>query len=292
VNNNTSKLLTWVGSKIEIGAVISLLVAVATYVGDFYYRSYFDFYFIDSADIAIPLVDSIRTFAIILVVSSLLIGMVASAELRKSSSFLMALRDNVPLFVILILLSGWAIDIYWGNVESLSNWLSGTLKNDNLREKNEHLTLQVSHFLKWALLIAPLSIASVAVFVLSIMKFSFSSFLMCRTLGVRLLILSLYVLLVLGMASACGRAFAFLEFTGVLKKPEITVTLNDGKTFQEGRSLYLVVKSEGVFYVAARSGFPDASVKTWEIPQSMVKHVEFHSSKVNPQPFFDYMKTN
>ena len=98
------------------------------------------------------------------------------------------------------------------------------------------------------------------------------------------------MILVLGMASACGRTFGFLEFTGVLKKPEITITLNDGKIFQEGLSLYLVVKSEGVFYVAARAAYPDAEIKTWQVPQSMVKHVEFHPGTVNPKPFLDYLK--
>src|SRR5215470_16483784 len=218
MNENMRKLLTWTRSEIEIGLVVSSLVAVATYVGNFYYTSYFDFYFIDSANITIPLANSIRSFVIIFIVSTLLIYMVASAEFHERESFGAALRDNVPLFIILILLSGWAIDVYWSNVESLSDWLSRTLKDPDWRQKNEQLTPQVTHFLKWALLIGPLSIASITVLTLSFKKFSFSGFLMSRRLGVRLMVLGLYVLLVLGMASACGRVVGFLEFTGVLKK--------------------------------------------------------------------------
>jgi hypothetical protein len=105
-----------------------------------------------------------------------------------------------------------------------------------------------------------------------------------------MLILGMYVITVLGVASIYGRTLAFLEFTGVFNRPEIIVTLNDGKIFQEGRSLYLIAKSEGVYYVAARSTNPISTEKTWQVPQAMVRHIEFHSGIVNPTPFFDYLK--
>lgn len=289
MNEQIKSLLEWARSKVEVGAVVSLLFAVATYIGNYFYTSYFDFYFINGSDIKIPVADSIRTFVVIFFLAGLVIWMVVSSEARKKESFSRALCDNVPLFIVLFLFSGWAINIYWSNVETLSGWLSGALKDSALREQNEQLTHQVTHFLKWFLLIGPLPISLVVVLLLSFRRFSFSNFLMSLSVGGRFLILLVYVFLALDMARACGRIVGFLEFSGALDKPDIVITLSDGSRFQDGHPLYLIVKSEGVFYVAERAKSVDLK-KTWQVPQSVIKHVELSPKKASSQNIMGYFQ--
>lgn len=285
-----SKLLAAIQSKFEAGTIFSILVATSTYVGNFFYKSYFDFYFIDSADITIPLADSVRTFLIILAVSSLLIGMVATAERHARQTFATVLVDNLPVFILVMLLSAWAIDIYWNNVGTLSSWLSGALKDSNLREQNAQLTLQVQHFLKSALLIGPPLIAATAVLGLSFKRISFSRLLLAQSLSKRLTVLCIFVLLALNMASMAGKLFAFMEFTGIVAKSEIRITLTDGNAFQDGHVLYMVTRSGGIFYVAAKSRTDDHRVRAWQVAQPAVRFIEVHAPTANPAPFLEYLK--
>lgn len=285
MNEHLSELIKFIRSKIEIGAIASSLTAVAIYFGNFYYTSYFDYYFIDSTDIAIPISNSVRSFLVIMVISAVLVYMVASVEIQKKNSFWSALRDNAPLFVLLLLLSSWAILVYWSNVDSLSGWLSIALKDESMRKQNEFATQQVVTFLKWAILIAPPLIASIVVLVLSAKKFSFSELLMSRSVGLRGAALILYLFLILSIASAFGKLVGFLEFNGILRKPTLVITLTDGKKFQEGSSLYLLVKSEGVFYISARAISVDSKLMTWQVPQSAIKSIEFYSETAKPIQF-------
>jgi hypothetical protein len=284
------ELLESAQSKIEVGTVVSVLVGTATYVGNFFYKSYFDFYFIDSADITIPLADSVRTFIVILVAAGLLLAMVATAERHAQQTFGTVLVDNIPLFVLLLLLSAWAINIYWDNVESLSEWLAGALKDNKLREENAQLTPTITHFLKHSLFIAPPAIAAAATLLLSWKKFSFSKFVLAQSIKRRFLLLCIFVLLTLNMARVAGHLIAFLEFSGITAKSEIAITLTDGKAFHEDQVLYLVTKSAGIFYVAARSGQTDHSVRTWQVAQPSIRYIEFRPPKSNAAPFFDSLK--
>jgi hypothetical protein len=239
MSDTATRLWTWIRSKIEISAIISILVGVSTYVGDVFYQAYFRFYNIDGAGITIPLIDGIRTFAIILFVSVCLISLIASAQLRTETSFFRALLDNVPLFIVLLFVCAWAIGFYWQNVDTLSSWLAALVKDPRLQEENRVLTVQVTRFLRRAILIAPFLIAAVTVVSLAAFRLSFSGYLMKGTFTIRMFFLALYTVFALSMAGSCGKAFAFLEFTGAFERPELAITLDDGKIFQEGSSLYL-----------------------------------------------------
>lgn len=292
MSDTATSLWTWVRSKIEISAVISIVVGVSTYVGDVFYQAYFRFYNVDGAGIKIPLLDGIRTFAIILIVSVCLISLIASAKLRTETSFFRALLDNVPLFIVLVFVCGWAIGFYWQNVDTLSSWLAALVKDQRLQEENRLLTLQVTHFLRRAILIAPFLIAAATVVSLSAFRLSLSGYLMRGAVSVRLFFLALYTIFALSMAGACGKAFAFLEFTGAFERPELAITLDDGKMFQEGSSLYLLAETDSALYVARRPIGQDTTVRTWLVAKSNIKNIEFRAAPLNPKPFIDYLESD
>lgn len=289
MNDMTSTLWDWVRSRIEISAVVSIVVGVSTYVGDVFYKSYFQFYNIFGADIKIPVIDGIRTFAVILVVSVCLISLVASARLRTRSSFSRALFDNVPLFIIVIFLSAWAVGFYWQNVNTLSPWLSALVTDPKMRAQNQVLTAEVTHFLERAILIAPFVIATIVVISLSAFGLSFSAYLMQGSARIRLVFLAVYVVFAISIASACGRVFAFLEFSGAFQRPDMLITLDDGKIFQEGSSIYLIMETDGNLYVSKKPSLNDKTVKSWAIAKSNIKSVEYRAAKLDPTPLLDYL---
>lgn len=290
--DTVTRLWTWAQSKLEISAVVSILVGVSTYVGDVFYQSYFHFYNIDGSGIKIPLIDSIRTFAVILLVSVCLISLVASAKLRTETNFFRALLDNVPLFILLVLVCGWAVGFYWQNVNTLSAWLAGLVKDPNLQNENRVLTLQVTSFLRRAIFIAPFIIAGTIVASMSAFRLSFSGYLMNGPLRIRVFFLALYTVFALSMASFCGKAFAFLEFTGAFERPELAITLGDGQIFQQGSSLYLVVETDSALYVSRRPVGQDMTVRSWLVEKSSIKNIEYRAAPLNPKPFIDYLESD
>jgi len=292
MGDTVTRLWTWVQSKLEISAVVSILIGVSTYVGDRFYQAYFHFYNIDASGIKIPLIDSIRTFAIILFISVCLISLIASAKVRTETNFFRALLDNVPLFILLVFFSGWAIGFYWQNVNTLSSWLAGLVKDPQLQNENRLLTVQVTYFLRRAIIIAPFIIAGATVASMSAFRLSFSGYLMQGPLRIRVFFLALYTVFALTMASLCGKVFAFLEFTGAFERPELAITLNDDKIFQQGSSLYLVVETDSALYVSRRPVGQDMTVRSWLVEKSHIKNIEYRAAPLNPKPLIDYLEAD
>jgi hypothetical protein len=253
-----------------------------------FYQAYFRFYGIDGAGIAIPLINGIRTFTIILFVSVCLISLIASAgfeRLQLSGHFSTMCRS-----LLFCCSSAPAIAFYWQNVDTLSS--GHPRQRSRLQEVNRVRTLQVTHFLRRALLIAPFLIAAATVVSLAAFRLSFSGYLMSGTFKIRMFFLALYTVFALSMAGACGKAFAFLEFTGAFERPELAITLEDGKIFQEGSSLYLLLETDSALYVSRRPIGQDTMVRAWLIEKSNIKNIEFRAAPLNPKPFIDYLESD
>jgi hypothetical protein len=71
---------------------------------------------------------------------------------------------------------------------------------------------------------------------------------------------------------------------------DANITLTDGKTFQDGHVLYLVTKSGGIFYIAAKSQKHDSSVHAWQVAQSAIRYIELKPPRANPALFLDKLK--
>lgn len=282
-----AKTWEWLRAHLELGAVGSILVGVSTYVGRLFYSGYFGFYHLDGASITIPLQDSVRTFVIVLVAASVIVALIATVQPRRTLQIGTAFMENLPLFFVILPLGAWAIGFYWSNVVDLSSWLARTVTNPALRDLNATETVRVTHFLRWAVLIGPFVLALIVMAGLSFMRISFSAFVMRHDLRARLVFLGLFVVIALTTAKLCGRAYAHLEFSGVIARPEVAFTLSDGSRFQADRSLYLLMDADEVYYVAARPVASDERVHVWLVPRSAIKSAEFKSEPVSTVPLLD-----
>jgi hypothetical protein len=281
--------IDWGRKNVALGTVGTVLAAVASYVGGFFFRSYYDFYFIDASLIKVPAAEAIASFVVIFVLSAALVALVVRSGPPHALTFSVALQENIPLFVLLFLLGALVIDIYWSNVETMSSWLAGMVHEEAMLERNQRLTPIVTHFLKRALLLGPLAIASVVFIGASLLRFSFARFIMRRGLPLRALFFAMFVMLALSVAGSAGKAVAFLEFTGVLNRPELIITHSDGKRFDAGGPVYLIARTDSVLYVS-RKMTEERRVATWLIPQSAVRHIEFRKSESESKRLLDYFK--
>jgi hypothetical protein len=284
VDPAVDKVWNWIRSHLELGAVSSILVGVSTYVGSLFYQSYFAFYLLDGAQIKIPLENSIRTFVIVLVASALIVSLIATVDLQRTVSRRTALLDNIPLFLVILPIGVWAVGYYWSNVMDLSSWLARSVTNPRLRQINAVETTRVTGFLRWAVLIAPAVLGMITVATLSMLRISFSVYVMRQALHARLIFLALFVLIALTTASLCGKAYANLEYSGVFARPEVKIRLDGDKDFEPARSLYMLFDSDEVYYVASRPDVKDLAVHAWLIPRAAVKSMEFRESPANTVP--------
>ncbi len=287
MEQSLAKTWKWLRSHLELGVVGSILVGVSTYVGSFFYESYFGFYFLDGADIRLPLEDSVRTFAIVLLISGALLAFISTVNLERTVSIRSAFIDNIPIFFVVLPVGVWAVAFYWDNVIELSSWLSRTVTSPSRQLENTVLTLRVTNFLRKALFVAPLVLGLVTVVTLSCLKISFSVYLMKHNVQIRIAFLALFVIVTLTAASLCGKAYANLEFYGVFDRPEIKITLTDGSAFQAINSLYLLTESNGVYYVARRPDASDRQVRAWLVPRAAVKSIEVHAPAPSTVPLLD-----
>jgi hypothetical protein len=139
------------------------------------------------------------------------------------------------------------------------------------------------------MLVGPIVIAKTGFIAASAFRLSFSRYLMAQDRTFRMLVFALFVLVTLAVAAAAGRTVAFLEFMGLLRRPEIVITYNDGKTLDVGGPLYLVARADSMLYVARKST-DDGPVKTWMIPQGGVRHIELRPAESETLRLFDYFK--
>jgi hypothetical protein len=267
-------IFAWVRSRIELSSILSILTGAVTYVGHCYYGSYYDFYSIPSESIKIPLSESIIVSVGVGVFSLALIGMVYRSQTVGLGGFWGVVSDNVPLFVIFLLVTIVAVDIYWSNVESASSWLSSLVPSRSMLAQNEVLTARVETFLRLMIVLAPVPVALVLVGLVSAFGYSFSHSVMEASSSARIGVLCLYLLLLLRVCCIWGRATAFSEFAGLLAKPEVVVTLEDGKIFQPAETLFVVAVSDSELYFCGKSSGRDSPVDSWIVPLQSVKFMQ------------------
>src|SRR5207237_3027364 len=121
-------VVPWVREHAALGTIGATLAGAASYVGNLYYDSYYAFYLIDSGLIGVPTGRAVSVFVVVFVMSASLVALMVRSHSGHPISRVTALRENIPLFVLLFLLTAFAIDIYWNNVETLSSWLNGLLR--------------------------------------------------------------------------------------------------------------------------------------------------------------------
>ena len=271
------RLITWARSHIEIGAVASIVATVAAYVGQRFYRSYYAFHLLEGINIDVPLVDSARVFAFVLVLSAAVVLLALKGNDARPASAISALSDNVPLFVVLVLVGALATSFYLENVEVLSRWLDQKLQHSTLRnDALSHVPTVISFLHKW-MISGPIVLSAVVVGVASMFRWSFSNHLLRQSPTVRYAYFALYVVLLLAAASAAGEADAYLERTGFLGRAEVKILLNDGTTIGNSPPAYLIAKADSTYYIAA-AGNSDTPVTTWAIPQGAIKLIEFSAA--------------
>jgi hypothetical protein len=289
VDARIEKAVAWIRANVAIGTIGSILIGAASYVGELFFDSYYAFYFVDGSYVKVPLSHSIASFVVILVLSASLVVLVVRSGRGGRPTFAALLQENVALFVLAFLLAALAIDLYWSNVETMSSWLSGMVSEDRMLRTNAELTLAVTHFLKRAILAGPLGLAAACYLLACVFRFSFARFVMRQSVFQRMLLFAMFILLALSVAGSAGKVVAFLEFTGVLTRPEITITHADGKKFEPGGAIYLVARADSTFFVARKMD-KDPQVVTWLVPQASVRHIEFHKSASQSKRFLDYFK--
>jgi hypothetical protein len=275
VNDLVQRLLAWARNHIEVGAIASILTTVAAYVGQRFYTSYFEFFLLDGIDIPVPMADSGRVFAFILLFS---LAMVLLALHQRDSarrlSFLSALADNVPLLVVMAFAGVLSANFYLDNVEALSSWLTDAVPRQDLRKTSATQTPVVVAFLHRWMIFGPPLLAAVIVLVASARRWSFAVHLQRQSRERRYGYLAIYIVLLLNIASSAGHARAFLERAGFLSRPEVRVTLNDGKAVGNAVPTFLITKVDSTYFIAS-IGDRTTSVETWAIPQGSVKVIEF-----------------
>lgn len=285
-----TKILEWIRSRVELGTVVSVLVGAITYVGRTFYGSYFGFYSLSAADVEISSWDNLRIAAFVLALSSLLIVLVYRSRWRNPERFIDCLRDNVPLFVIVLMLTIIAVSVYATNVESTSQWIDSLISNRNLADTNRILTSHVESALRWLVLLAPIPTAAMTVLLASWRRWSFSRFLMERSGGFRLIVLTAYLAVSLLICSIWGRAVAFCEFVGLLETPQIVITLNEGHTFQPSTSLYLISRNGSLWCLAERSSGRSKPINVWMVPQASIKIAQTIPGSTGWSVFREYFK--
>lgn len=290
MNIQFDQIIAWVRQHLEFGAVLSVLSAVAAYVGELFYKNYFDSYFLDGIDINISFTDSARVFSIILLVSVVIVRL----SIRKNCTehpprFITALSDNIPLCVILFFVCALATDFYLSNVESLSSWLMQTELNFNLREIATAKAPVVVKFLKKWIFPGSLGLSALLILILSASNWSFSVHLHKQPRVIRHFYLTIYIVLLLFTASACGRAYAFLERAGFLNRPLVKIILNDGTSVGGTAEMYLIVKTDSTYYIATVAE-ENLQMKTWAIPQSAIRIIEIVPSQSQIQPILQNFK--
>jgi len=290
MNFDVDKILKWVRTRIEIGTAATILTGAVTYVGRSYYGAYFDFYSIPESSVETSLFDNIMISIVVAIFSVALIGVIYLSQEDEAKGFWGLFRDNVPLFVVLLLGIIVAVEIYWTNVESLSSWISSLISSPEMVARNKILTGRVEFFLRWMIVFSPVPTALVLVVFASFRGFSFSRFLMRRSTGIRIFFLCLYLLLLLHVCGIWGRATAFAEFTGLLNKPEVVVTLTDGQTFQPDKTLYLVAQDSSTLCFSSKSFGNNSPVSAWIVPQGSVKYMQTKPGSTQWNVLLDYFK--
>ena len=277
MSSPVDRLVEWARSRVEIGAVASIITTVAAYVGQRFYKSYFEFHLLDGVNIEVPLADSARVFAFVLLVSAVVVLLALKGNDAKPASALSALSDNVPLFVVLVLTGVLAASIYLSNVEDVSRWLDQRMGQSALRtDALSHVPTVVSFLHRW-MIAGPVVLSAVVVGVASAARWSFSNHLLRQSATVRYAYLAIYIVLLLAAASAAGEADAYLERTGVLSRAEITVLLNDGTSIGSKSPAYLITKADSTYYVAT-AGTGETPIMTWAIPQEAIRISEFSAA--------------
>lgn len=275
MNDLVQRLLEWAREHIEVGAMVSILTAVAAYVGQRFYGSYFEFYLLDGIDIDVPIADSARVFAFIFFLSSAIVLLALhQREPERRIGFFSALADNLSLLIVMAFAGVLAANFYLDNVEALSSWLTDAVPRQDLRSTSAMQTPVVVAFLHRWLVFGPVLLVCVGILAASAFRWSFSAHLQRQSRGMRYTYLAVYVTLLLSIASSAGHACAFLERAGFLSRPEVRITLNDGKTAGNGVPTFLVIKVDATYFIAS-VGDRTQPVASWAIPQGSVKSIEF-----------------
>lgn len=281
---SVNPVLRWVRTHLELSAAWSIVAAFATFVAGGYYRSYYSYYSIDSANITIPLAASVLTFLVIVGLAGALAVLTARADRRGLPTVTSAFIDNVPLLVLLTLLSALAIDLYWSNVELVSSWIEILVRDRRLTAESRRLTPTVVAFLRTAMVVGPATLPILVVAALSLRRFSFARFLNSQTRGMRYSFLGLYLVLTLLTSSAMGHLVAYLQYERILDTPDVSITLADGSMLAPSSRLFLITKSDADFYVATKSDGSGARVRSWLVPRSAIKTLELGSRRPDTLP--------
>lgn len=275
-------ILEWSKNHIELSIVSSAFCTLVSFIGNQYYSSYYDFFYIDTDNIEITFSQELW-IAIFsgFVIFGMLYVIYSSNKLTKISTRGEAIKGNLPMIVVLCMMSFCATYFYVSNVETIKVYLENS---HVLGIKSEDIERMFNHVVKplhWVILFSPLPLSILIVVIASWRKYSLAAQLIHGSILRRGLFFAGFTVLVLITVNIAGRGMAFLNSIGAIARPGVVVVLNDGTSYLGDRNLFLLGKNNFVWIITARKDVKNSQVKTWMISRQAIRSLEFREEEVN-----------
>lgn len=284
------KVAAWVRGHIELSVVGSAMTALVTFVGGRFYDAYYGFFLLDSEYIPVSFRQALTVCLPTAGLSLAMLYAIYGSRAPRVSTFWESLRGNLPLLVILGLLTVCAIDLYMRNVADIAAYIQGQGIGGLSAAQLQHVVDLVKHFLRLAIVVAPLPVAMAIIVVASTQRLSLSAYLTKGSFVRRAGFFMGYMVLVGVSLGIFGRTFALLEYFGARENPRIQIYLSDGSEYLAQQKLFLLAQDDKSWIVTAVATTGSMDVRSWYISRSAVRGIQFTEQPASASKLFNYLE--